>query len=280
MILLKLPRAPITLVSAITLALISCTNYLLPVGAQSARPVNKTPSSGRVRFTPPPKPKQKSPDFSGHGRPGRRAGGGSRSPCPAKDPPLTALMPVTNWGKTVASNPTFWFYVPYSPQEVHSGEFVLQESEGNDIYRTPFTLPKTPGFVSFSIPHTQAPLKINKLYRWYFKLYCEPQKSSAPVFVEGWVQRVALTSELESQLQAAKLREYTVYADNGIWYDAVASLAELSRTNPANPRLDQDWADLLSLRGVGLEKIQQEPIIGQVIPFPLVGSSSSQPIAH
>lgn len=274
---LKLPRALITLVSAITLASVSFTGYISPIGAEPAKPVNKTPSSRRVRLTPPPGSNQKSPDFSSHGRPGRRVGGGSRRLCPAIDPPLTALMPVTNWGKTVAKHPTFWFYVPYSPQQVHFGEFVLQESEGNDVLRTRFTLPKTPGFVSFSIPHTEAPLEINKSYRWYFKLYCGPQKSS--VFVEGWVQRVALTPELARQLRAAKLREYAVYVDNGIWYDALARLAELRRTNPLNAGLDEDWAELLNLRGVGLEKLKREPVIGRVISLPLV-SSSSKPIAH
>lgn len=174
-------------------------------------------------------------------------------------------MPVTNWGKTVAKRPTFLFYVPYSPQAAPAGEFVLQEEGGNDVYRTPFTLPKTPGFVSFSTPPKEAPLEINKLYRWYFKLYCESQKLSTPVFVEGWVQRVEPTPQLESQLQAAKAQEYVVYAANGIWYDAVAHLAQLRLTNPLNARLNDDWANLLSSKGVGLERLNQESIVGSAI---------------
>lgn len=262
---MKLARPSITLTCALTWAVVSFTSYPSRVWAQSSRPINKNPGNAKVRSQPPPQPQQESPDFSGYGRPGRRAGGGSRSPCPPIEPPLTALMPVTNWGKTVAERPTFWFYVPYSPQAAPAGEFVLQEEGGNDVYRTPFTLPKTPGFVSFSTPSTEAPLEINKSYRWYFKLYCEPQKASAPVFVEGWVQRVALTPELESQLRSAKAREYGVYAANGIWYDAVASLAQLRLINPLNSRLDNDWANLLGSRGVGLERLNQESIVGSAI---------------
>jgi hypothetical protein len=189
-------------------------------------------------------------------------------------------MPVTNWGKTVASHPTFWFYVPYSPQKVPAGEFVLQEEKGKDVYRIPFTLPKTPGFVSFSTPSTEAPLEVDKSYHWYFKLYCVPQKPSTPIFVEGWVQRVALTSELESQLKAAKQQEYVVYAANGIWYDALAHLAQLRLSNPPNARLDRDWANLLSARGVDLEGLSRESIVGSVLSLPVVRSSLSKPIAH
>lgn len=276
---IKFPRLPITLASAITLAFASFTSCLLPVGAQFTRSDSTSPSSGRVRVFPLPLSNQKSPDFSGDGRPGRRAGGGSRSPCPERKPPLTALMPMSNMGKTVAERPTFWFYVPYSPQSTPAGEFVLQEENGDEVYRASFTLPKTPGFVSFNIPPTVAPLEIDKSYHWYFKLYCEPQMISAPVFVEGWVQRIELTPELERQLQAAKARENVVYAANGIWYDALDRLAQLRLTNPSSSRND-DWAKLLSSRGVGLELLSRAPIVGRVVlSLPLV-SSSSKPITH
>lgn len=265
------PQILTTLASATTWALV-VTSYLSPVGAQSARP--KTSSSGQVSLS---SLLNQNPDFSGDGRPGRRAGGGSRSPCPLIDPPLTALVPASNWGKTVAKRPTFWFYVPYSPQEAPTGEFVLQEEKGNDLYRTSFTLPKTPGFVSFSTPPTVVPLEIDKSYRWYLKLYCQRQKSSAPVFVEGWVQRVE-SPDLESQLQAAKPREYVVYISNGLWYDALARLAELRLANPSNSRFDDDWAKLLGARGVGLEQLSRAPIVGRAILLPLV--RSSKPIAY
>lgn len=273
--LLKLPRS-FTLVGITPLVLVVCfTGHLSPVGAQPARPVNKTPNSGGVRLTPlllSQMAKQKPFDFSGDGRPGRRAGGGSRSPCPSVDPPLTALIPATNWGKTVVERPTFWAYVPYSPQAVPVGEFSLQDEKGRDVYRTPLTLPKTPGLVSFSIPPTAAPLEINQWYRWYFKLYCQPQKLSTPVFVQGWVQRVELAPALESQLKATTPQEYTAYATNLIWYDALSRLAEMRFTNPSDAALKQDWAKLLSSRGIGLEHLNQQPLAGNATPYQSLGA--------
>ena len=225
------------------------------------------PSSTVVRNISPLQIKQTQQDktdFSGEGRPGRRTGGGSRSPCPVKEPPLTALMPVTNWGKTVSSRPTFWFYVPYSAQQVAAGEFVLQEEGGKDIYRTNFTLPETPGFVSVSIEATQPHLEINKWYRWYFKVYCGQDKSSPPIFVEGWVQRVEMTPALQSQLKQATSREYAVYAANFIWYDAINELAKLRSVERSNTALDNDWYNLLKSAEIDLEEISREPIVGSV----------------
>lgn len=181
----------------------------------------------------------------------------------------TALIPTNNLGKTVAERPTFWFYVPYSPQAAPAGEFVLQQEDGGEVYRTAFTLPNTPGLVSFSTPLAVEPLKVNKLYRWYFKLYCQAQRSSTPVFVEGWVQRVEKTPTLESQLQAAQSREDVVYANNGIWYDALNYLAQLRLHSPSNSTFNSDWAKLLSAKGVDLEQFSRASIAGEVILPPL-----------
>ncbi|WP_264197015.1 DUF928 domain-containing protein [Microseira wollei] len=165
------------------------------------------------------------------------------------------------------ASPTFWFYVPYSAQEAPLGEFILQEEEGKDVYRTSFTLPGNPGFVSVTLPPTATVLEINKSYRWYFKLYCSEQKSSGSIFVEGWVQRVELTPVLEQQLKAASPQEYIVYANNLIWYDAIANLAKLRLQNPSNSTLDREWNNLLQLRGIALEQLNREPFVGSVNQF-------------
>lgn len=206
---------------------------------------------------------QQEDDGSGRGRPGRRGGTGSRGDCPPVEVSLTALMPATNLGSSVEAHPTLWFYVPYKSGEVASGEFSLQDEQNNDIYRTNFTLPETPGIVGFSLA-SAAPLEINKKYQWYVKLYCSGQKSSTPVFIRGWVERVTLKPELARQLQTVTTprERIALYAQNGIWYSALSELAKLRRGEPQNATVDSDWANLL--RDVGLENIAQQPILGEV----------------
>ncbi len=245
--------------------LIGLTSYYpLPLWAQSSRLVNNRvqPSLMPLQLA---QQDSSDTDFSGDGRSGNRAGGGSRSDCPLINPSLTALMPLSNSGTTVAERPTFWFYVPYSPEQAPVGEFVLQDENRKDLYRIPFTLPDTPGFVSFKVPSNQNPLEIGKEYRWYFNLYCDRHQSSSPIFVQGWVKRIAFTPALEHQLKAAKPREDEVYTANQIWFDAIAHLANLRLTNPTDAALDRGWSKLLGAKGVDLEVPNQAPIVGGVM---------------
>lgn len=207
----------------------------------------------RSAFTPPPPP----PDIN---EPGQRSEAGSRGCNDEKlltstqKKLLTALVPVSSdaiFGTTIAEYPTFWFYTAY--QSPSLAQFVLQDKDGKSVYQTDVTLPKTPGIISLSIPQAVAPLSIGKPYRWFFKIYCQPQKFHT--HVEGWMQRNSLSPVLKSQLDKATLGDrFTLYADNGIWFEALSTAAELRRRNPK----DTSWAALL--QAVGLNDFINEPI--------------------
>lgn len=258
---------PMKLANAIALTLVGFTSYFTPVQVQIAKPVVSTTSvdrlvqrppirrSLRVEFVPPPPPNLDAPS-------GRRRGGASRCPdCKSNDKPLTALVPGDRLKSflalTVAEYPTFWFYVPYALTPERPVEFVLQDDADNYIYQTEFTAPGMPGgVVSIPIPSKEKPLEIGKRYQWTFSI----QDPSNPVFVQGFVQRVEEKPTLMSQLKAATPRErIALYATNGIWHDALTTLAELRRTNPQDPTLTAAWVDLL--QSVGLDNIATEPVV-------------------
>jgi hypothetical protein len=153
-------------------------------------------------------------------------------------------------GVTTAERPTFYFYVPY--QSPLAGEFVLRDEDENLIYKTEVRLPEMPGVLTVSLPSTVNPLEVGERYRWYFKVNCK----QPPIFIEGWIQRNVLNPNLESQLENATLQEQvSLYAANGIWYEALAAAAELRRTNPQDP----NWSALL--QAVGLEELASEPMV-------------------
>jgi hypothetical protein len=162
---------------------------------------------------------------------------------------------------TTAEYPTFWVYIPDLPPNVSYGEFVLQDEEGNDVWRTTITLQGMAGARAINLPpNPQYALKQNSKYNWYFKVYCgQAQNQRQYFYVNAWVQRVALTSNLQQQLKTAKPREYTAYGANDIWYDAVTNLAELCRTNPNDRLLAEDWTKLLT--SVGLKELAGAPIV-------------------
>lgn len=240
-----------------TLTLLGLLNY--PQGGFAKPTPSNSESSDniQIRF------QQQDSDGSGRGRPADREGTGSRGDCPPVDVPLTALVPSRNVGYFVEPYPSLWFYVPYKSSEVTSAEFSLQDEQNNDVYRTNFSLPQNPGIISLNLAGA-TPLEINKMYQWYVKIYCTQQKLSTPIFIRGWVQRVAIQPELERQLQTATSPRQRVmlYAKNGIWYSALTELAKLRLTSPQDANFNQDWANLL--RDVGLENLIQKPISGEI----------------
>jgi hypothetical protein len=168
------------------------------------------------------------------------------------------------YGLTVAERPTFWFYVPYPLTSSRPVEFVLQDENGNDVYQTQFTESGTvPGVVGLQLPPTVDPLEVGKRYRWFFLIYCNPEQ---PTFVEGWVERVELNPTLKNQLDQATTpqQKAALYAEAGVWFEALTTLAELRRQKPNDQALNAQWLKLL--QSVGLEAIATEPVTSVLNP--------------
>ena len=214
---------------------------------------------------------QKFPD---NGDPkGRRRGGTSRRDgCPELKTPMTALVPGEEsnnksfFASTVAEYPTFWVYVPELPTDSRFGEFVLQDEQGNDLYRTSLRLSGKAGTIGVSLPSSlQYGLKQNLKYHWFFRVYCgHPENKPEYFFVDAWLQRIELTRDIEQQLKTANSREYKVYVANNLWYDAVTNLAELRSSHPTEGVLAEDWTQLF--KSVGLEELAQAPIVQRYNP--------------
>jgi hypothetical protein len=171
--------------------------------------------------------------------------------------------PITQvWGLTSADHPRFWFFMPYEPTQMRAIEFVLQNSQDQTIYRTPIPAPSAPGIVSVNLPSTVSGLEMNQQYHWFFKVraVCEPNQTMTLDYVEGWIQRTHLEQGLRDRLtQATPRQQAALYAENGIWYDALNTLAELKLTQPEDGAIAQDWTDLL--KSVELEDLATQPLI-------------------
>lgn len=249
----------------ITLNIASSINYPILAIAQSSNPVCKTSQQTQIRFISPQK------DPPDRGTPPTNEGTGSRGDCLSKQnkPPLTRLVGSPVSKLTVNQRPTFWMYTPLTRQDAPFGEFSLQIGD-NEVYRTRFELPIKPGIVSINLPPTAPSLTVNKSYRWYIDIQCpnseKPQDSSTPASLTGEVQRVTLSPQLVNELNTAKtsLERIKIYAKYGIWYETLTQLAALRLNQPQNCTLNKVWVDLLSQPEIGLEKIAQEPIVGQV----------------
>ena len=205
--------------------------------------------------------------------PGKRVGGASRGTCPRASKSLTALVPViptpstdSVLGLTFADHPTLWFYFPYSITSTRPVEFILQDDQGTELYRTLLSESGTaPGVMGFQIPETVPPLAVNKRYKWYLTIFCDANERSDFRSVEGWVQRVALEPKLQQELkQASPQQKAVLYTQAGVWHEAVTTLAQLHRQNPNNATLQQQWQELMQL--IDLGAIAPEPITSMLTP--------------
>ncbi len=227
--------------------------------------------------------------------PGRRRGGARRGDCPATSTQLTALVPETKiesspqslpqiyvGGNTTAEYPTFWVYVPYSLSANLTAEFILQDDKGQNIYRTASTDfsagEMSPGIISISLPSTIAPLKIGKVYKWYFKLNCDPE---TPMYVRAGIERIPLNANLSNQLaRATPTGQANLYIKNNLWYDAVNILAKLYRTNPTDNDTKSAWINLMRILGLEDIAVNSGAFLSMDLFVPSSGYSRQKLIQH
>jgi hypothetical protein len=254
-------------------AFLSSIAYLLPINAQLT-----TSNSSSINFNPPPPP----PDRSAAGDRGSAASRG----CGKGMESLMALapdyqqtisskqgekIPVTKiWALTTDDYPTFWFFVPYDKSSITKMEFVIKDESQNKsktIYRTVLDKPEKPGIISVSTKKAIEPLQVSKTkhqkkYHWFLKVKvkCSPQQSVESKSVDGWIERVNLNSQLAKRIQqVTPLQKAVLYAENGIWHDALTTLGEARLSQPNNASLLANWSSLL--KSEELDKLANYPLI-------------------
>lgn len=189
------------------------------------------------------------------------AGGASRQAafCPqdgmAEGPSLMPILPETKEGLTVSERPTLFVYVPETKAE--QGYFILKDQTEDYYYQTQVSIPQEGGIVRLTLPESAPALEIGNTYQWSFVVACElPARADSPR-VEGWLQRVEPSANLNNYQGVDSIEAATSYGAEGIWYDAVTTLADLRQSQPQT--YNQEWVDFLS--SVGLENVANEPIL-------------------
>lgn len=196
------------------------------------------------------------------GTPRRRESAAVRGGCGnSTDEQPVALLPPKQPALTVAKYPTIFVSLPQTSAK-EAEFFLLEDNKDEALYETTVTLPSNPGIVSVSLPdnRTLPALEVGKTYHWYFLMICNPQDRASDLAVDGQIQRVEPSSNLVAELKNALPRDRAaLYAEAGIWYDAISSIAQLRRSSPNDTAIASDWAELL--KSVGLNTISQKPLL-------------------
>ena len=232
----------------------------LPLNWQTvlpAQPSGSRPNSQQLRaswnsFQPPQQ-----------GVPGRREGGGTRGlECSTAPTALTALIPQSTMGQTISAKPTFFYYLPVALDK--TVQFELADETDKTLYKKSFRMVTSrAGVVSVSLDSddNSPALEVGKNYQWYFTIKCNAKNyTTDEVLVSGWINRTALAPNVKTELdRSPDPAKLSIFGQQGLWYDYLATLAQLRMESPSDASLATKWSAVLN--SVQLGKIAQEPLV-------------------
>lgn len=195
---------------------------------------------------------------SNNGVPGGTAGGGSRGgACPTDSVNSGArLVPViasVEQNLTTDSNPSWLVYIDNTA--VNQLFLHVSDREGSYDYQTILPIEEESGILKISLPEEAPELALDTPYQWSLAIICGETLRPDDPYVQGTIQRVAPLEEIE----VSEMEQVAQFAEQGIWYDAIDTLASMRQSNPDNAELQSAWTALLE--NVGLEELAAAPLL-------------------
>ena len=217
--------------------LLSCCPEGKVFAADAGQPGAANPASG-VKFRP-----------LTTGAPSVRVTGGSRGTGDATIT-LDVLAP-DEIGVTTQEQPSlFWFQS--KPADAKFELTLLQENKVKPIVQVLIEGSTKAGIQRLKLSEHGAKITPGVEYQWVVALVTDPENRSSDLVASGVIKRVEPSADLKEKITMATPASLAgVYAEAGIWYDALATLSDQIEANPKDNALRQARADLL--RQVGLK---------------------------
>jgi hypothetical protein len=171
------------------------------------------------------------------------------------------------FGTTISQHPTFWVYL--SQSTARQLEFLLLDEADNVLHQERIAIEGSSQILRIKLGKNSPPLEVGKTYNWVLVKLCDEEDPSRNPFVEGLIQRVEPGAPLTQRLKKANLLgRARLYAEAGIWFEALAAMAELRCQNPTSLSVAADWSGLLKAIDLAqipyLGKLAEEEKIDQV----------------
>ncbi len=181
---------------------------------------------------------------------GGRVGGGTRG---LGDQPVTVdVLAPDHTGLTVSEQPTLYWFVS-KPISQPAELTVIDDNSIDPLLEIKLTPPIQAGIHSLPLAEHGVQLKPGIPYQWFVGVVVDPTQRSNDIIAGGEIQLVSESNALRSDLiSASEDQRPAVYAQAGIWYDALDGASILIQRNPSDAR----WKELRAalLEQVGLDK--------------------------
>jgi hypothetical protein len=204
-------------------------------------------------------------------RPKITIGGASRSTCVKDSKGLKALLPQSQFGLTTAEQPQLMLYLPKNQAKALLVN-LMEVGSDRPLTAQPLTFPisANPAVVQLNLNGSGLPkLKVGKQYVWRASLQCETTieisgeqvvEVSTSVFTEGMIEPIQPDKMLQTKLKNADPKSLPlIYAEAGIWYDAIDALYKLRNRKSVDINWQNDWESLLN--SAELTDFSQAPLV-------------------
>jgi hypothetical protein len=154
-------------------------------------------------------------------------------------------------GLTTQEQPSLFWYQS-KPANAKFELTLLQDNKVKPIVQVQIERSTKAGIQRLKLADYNAKLTPGVEYQWVIALVSDPDNRSKDQVASGVIKRIEPSADLKTKLAAAAPGAAVgLYADAGVWYDALSLLSDQIDADPANQTLHQTRADLL--RQVGLK---------------------------
>ena len=188
-------------------------------------------------------------------RPQRLISGGSRGCKDSVNASLTLLVPPSHLPTTSSSHPTFFLHLENIPTRPLLFT-VVEPGIVEPVFEQKLTL-KQSGLVPIKLPESSRGLEAGKEYYWTVSIPCNQKRPSQNAYARAAIKRISLPARIAEKLisNPDNLEKARIYAQSGIWYDALAtSYQAYSQAPPQSPINAYFWQLLAQ---IGLKDLRE-----------------------
>ena len=221
----------------VLLSILILTPFSTLLSAQEASGSSAVKSGSVLAYRPPMR-----------GAPASRVGGGSRGVGDATLE-LSVLAP-DHTGLTIHSQPTLYWYLS-KPANARLDVTVIDDKEIDPLLEHVVGVPKDAGIQHLDLATVGTTLEPGVEYRWFVAVIPDEKQRSNDLVASGTIQYTKPDTELEQSLAKADARNSaSIYAEQGVWYDAVDAISRAIQQNPGDAGLRAQRAVLLEQVGL------------------------------
>lgn len=163
---------------------------------------------------------------------------------------LAVLAPVDHVGLTIHDQPSLYWYLS-DPVTCPIIFTVIDDHTVQPLLEVTLSPPTSPGVQRVQLTDYHLQLLPGVSYKWSVALVPDPEDRAKDLIAITAIRRIEPADTLRAQLaQADTAAVPALYAEAGLWYDALAALSDLIETAPDDPGLRHQRASLLEQGGL------------------------------